>query len=223
MAALCLTFLARAACAQAGDSLLAFSWSLSPDAGLAVNTLQSLNQRDLVLPANFLPVGQTFLATYATFLLPSCLLECGMFPYWLDLHVHRLTVSLSSDSSLNSSASVQLVVQSQSIVADLGGSLRMIPYTSHTTLVAKVLSGGGGPAAYAYNWSCAMADATAGECPIAAYLAAQSGGAVTIESPLLEAGVPVLVTVIISQPGTPHRPKDNCADVTLTRLWLLPD
>lgn len=161
-------------CAQAGDSLLAFSWSLSPDASLAVNTLQSLNQRDLVLPANFLPVGQTFLAT--------------------------LTVSLSSDSSLNSSASVQLVVQSQSIVADLGGSLRMIPYTSHTTLVAKVLSGGGGPAAYAYNWSCAMADATAGECPIAAYLAAQSGGAVTIESPLLEAGVSVFVTVTISQP-----------------------
>ncbi len=120
--------------------------------------------------------------------------------------IYRLTVSLSSGSSLNSSASVQLVVQSQSIVADLGGSLRMIPYTSHTTLVAKVLSGGGGPAAYAYNWSCAMADATAGECPIAAYLAAQSGGAVTIESPLLEAGVPVLVTVTISQPGTPHHP-----------------
>jgi hypothetical protein len=52
-----------------------------------------------------------------------------------------------------------------------------------------------------------MADATAGECPIAAYLATQSGGAVTIESPLLEAGVPVLVTVTISQPGTPHRPR----------------
>jgi hypothetical protein len=182
---------------------LAFSWSLSPDAGLAVNTLQSLNQRDLVLPANFLPVGQTFLATYATFLLHSSLLEC-LLTGWTCMY--RLTVSLSSDSSLNSSASVQLVVQSQSIVADLGGSLRMIPYTSHTTLVAKVLSGGGGPAAYAYNWSCAMADATAGECPIAAYLAAQSGGAVTIESPLLEAGVPVLVTVTISQPGTPHRP-----------------
>jgi hypothetical protein len=39
-------------------------WSISPDTGLAVSKLQSLTQRDLVLPANFFPVGQIFTATY---------------------------------------------------------------------------------------------------------------------------------------------------------------
>jgi hypothetical protein len=110
-------------------------------------------------------------------------------------------VALASDPSLSSSASVELVVQAPPIVADLGGSLRQIPYSSNTTLVAKVLSGGGGPSAYAYAWSCAMQNAADGECPIAAYLATQSGSEVVINAPLLEAGVPMLVTVTISQAG----------------------
>jgi hypothetical protein len=113
-------------------------------------------------------------------------------------------VALVSDASLNSSAGTQLVVQSGPIVADLGGSMRQVPYTSNSTLRAKVLSGGGGSGAYSYNWSCSTADSSA-TCPLATYLSSQTGSTVSIDSFLLEAGVAVSVTVTISQSGT-HSP-----------------
>lgn len=116
------------------------------------------------------------------------------------LLLHSLSAALKADPSLNASASVALAARSPPIVADLGGALRHIPYTSHLPLNASVLSGGDSTKPFSYSWSC-FNGSDSSACTLSDFLANQTSSEVIIDSSLLIAGEPVSVSVTVSQPG----------------------